>query len=250
MGVAGGPDMIENGLVLSLDASDKNSYVSGSTRWFDLSGNNNSGSLVNGPTFNTGSGGNIVFDGVDDYVNCGNNSTLSFTQGGGVDVPFSINLWVYPTSYGLGASQYSILIGKSQFISGWTREFSTSITSTAVGFTLFVNDFNYIGINGTTPLSLNTWSNVCFTYDGSKTLSGLKLYINSNPQTTTTISAGTYTGMANTGINVNIGRQNNTGGDSGYLRGNIANTVIYRNKTLTPSEILQNYNATKARFGL
>ena len=54
MGVAGGPDIIENGLVLSLDASDRNSYVSGSTTWYDLSGLNKSGSLTNGPTFNTG----------------------------------------------------------------------------------------------------------------------------------------------------------------------------------------------------
>ena len=44
MGISGGPDMIQDGLVLSLDASDLNSYRSGSTTWFDVSGNNNSGS--------------------------------------------------------------------------------------------------------------------------------------------------------------------------------------------------------------
>lgn len=245
-----GPNIVTNGLVLYLDAANRQSYVSGSTVWNDVSNNGNTGTLTNGPTFSSANGGSIVFDGVNDYVDCGNSSTLSFTQGGGIDIPFSINLWVYPTSYGLGALQYSMLVSKSQFIGIWTREFVTGISSTTVSFNLFVNNFNYIGIDGTTPLSLNTWSNVCFTYDGSKTLSGLKLYINSNLQTTTTSSAGTYTGMSNTGVNVNIGRQNNTGGDSGYLKGNIANTIIYRNKTLNQTEVLQNYNATKTRFGL
>ena len=66
-----GPTIVTNGLVLALDAGDRNSYVSGSTTWFDLTGVNN-GTLVNGPTFNTGSGGSIVFDGSNDY--CGFNS--------------------------------------------------------------------------------------------------------------------------------------------------------------------------------
>ena len=69
MGVAGGPDLIQDGLVLDFDASDRNSYVSGSTTWFDLSGNsNNNAVLVNGPTFTGSNGGAIVFDGTNDYA--------------------------------------------------------------------------------------------------------------------------------------------------------------------------------------
>ena len=67
--VEGGPNVVYNGLVLYLDAANNKSYVSGSTSWLDLTPNqSNSGSLTNGPTFNTGSGGNIVFDGTNDYI--------------------------------------------------------------------------------------------------------------------------------------------------------------------------------------
>ena len=67
MSVSNNPSIISNGLVLALDAADKNSYPGSGTAWTDLSGNGNNGTLINGPTFNTGSLGNIVFDGVDDY---------------------------------------------------------------------------------------------------------------------------------------------------------------------------------------
>ena len=67
MSVSNNPSIISNGLILALDAADKNSYPGSGTAWTDLSGNGNNGTLINGPTFNTGSLGNIVFDGVDDY---------------------------------------------------------------------------------------------------------------------------------------------------------------------------------------
>jgi hypothetical protein len=61
-------DVVKNGLVLYLDAANSKSYVSGSGVWRDLSGNNNSGSLTNGPTFSSANGGSILFDGNNDYV--------------------------------------------------------------------------------------------------------------------------------------------------------------------------------------
>ncbi len=62
------PKIVTDGLVLALDAGNVKSYASGSTTWFDKSGNAYNGTLVNGPTFNTGSLGSIVFDGTNDYV--------------------------------------------------------------------------------------------------------------------------------------------------------------------------------------
>jgi hypothetical protein len=59
--------MIQDGLVLALDAADRNSYPGSGTTWRDLA-TNNSASLTNGPTFNSSNGGNIAFDGVDDYA--------------------------------------------------------------------------------------------------------------------------------------------------------------------------------------
>ena len=60
--------IVTNGLVLDLDAAKRDSYPGSGTTWNDISGNVNKGTLTNGPTFDTGSGGSLVFDGVDDYV--------------------------------------------------------------------------------------------------------------------------------------------------------------------------------------
>jgi len=81
MAFGNGPRIVTDGLVLSLDASDRNSYVSGSTTWADLSGNNNSGTLINGPTYSSANNGSLIFDGISNYVNCGYimNFSSSFT---------------------------------------------------------------------------------------------------------------------------------------------------------------------------
>jgi hypothetical protein len=52
MGISGGPDMIQDGLILALNAADRNSYPGSGTTWNDLSGNNNTGTLTNSPTYN------------------------------------------------------------------------------------------------------------------------------------------------------------------------------------------------------
>jgi hypothetical protein len=72
MGVYGGPDIITDGLVLTLDAGSTKSYSGLGTTWKDLSGNGNTATLVNGTTFNSADGGSIVFDGVDDQLELAN----------------------------------------------------------------------------------------------------------------------------------------------------------------------------------
>ena len=68
MGFGNGPRIVSNGLVLALDAADKNSYPGSGITWRDVSGNNNNGTLTNGPTFDSSNGGSIVFDGTNDFV--------------------------------------------------------------------------------------------------------------------------------------------------------------------------------------
>ena len=59
-----GPSLVKDGLVLCLDAANPKSYVSGSAAWIDMSGNNNNGTLINGPTYTTASKGGIMFDSI------------------------------------------------------------------------------------------------------------------------------------------------------------------------------------------
>lgn len=227
-----GPTVITNGLVLALDAGDRNSYNSGSTTWFDLTGVNN-GTLTNGPTFNTGSGGSIVFDGVDDYVNMGNVLPLGTSN-------FTCNFW-FRTPTGIDG----YLISKKN--AGYT-------TNTA-GFGIFkdtsggrlritLSDGASVATPflGTTDVGTNTWLNCCVVINRT---SGLCTnYLNSVADTPQNIAG--VTGNINNSANLIIA----SGFDSwAQFDGQIATTQIY-NRALSADEVLQNYNATKGRFGL
>ena len=65
------PSIVKDGLVFCLDANSPNSFypATAGTTWKDISGNNYHGTLTNGPTYDSSVGGNIVFDGVNDYIN-------------------------------------------------------------------------------------------------------------------------------------------------------------------------------------
>ena len=110
------PPIVTNGLVLALDAGNTLSYVSGSTTWRDLSGNNNSGSLVNGPTFNSVNGGSIVFDGSNDYVEISPVNASS---------QFTLNFWIKCIQTGsVGNTNYSGIINKFNGIANQRNRFS------------------------------------------------------------------------------------------------------------------------------
>jgi len=232
------PPIVTNGLVLYLDAANRQSYVSGSTTWFDATANGLSGSLVNGPTFNSANGGSIVFDGVNDYVK----STT--VNGTGMMNPtlygevISVNIWIQSTS--TQASQYVITTG--------------AYTGIVTGFTLIVNDggtsgTDFIGIRTSTKaynyssnfISINEWVNVCFTTDGTN------MYVYKNGSLIGTVLGGAVGSGESNNAGLQISGPNNT--PAFYLVGNVSSTQIY-NRALSASEVLQNYNSTKARFGL
>jgi len=218
MGVAGGPDLIQDGLVLSLDASDRNSYVSGSTTWFDLSGLNN-GTLTNGPTFSSDNLGSIVFDGVNDISI--HPSTLYVDN-------FTLSAWVYKTSSGI---QNIIAKGNSSFV----LNFYLRIAGNS-GFYGTNSLFSEILVP---DLVLNVWNNTVLTYDKTS----LKYYLNGvlidqNNATNTPSS---------TTSNTIVGRLGDFNGQ--YWTGRIATTQIY-NRALTAQEITQNFNALRGRYGI
>jgi hypothetical protein len=96
MSIGYGPRVVTDGLVLALDAADTNSYPGSGTTWNDLSGNGNTGTLTNGPTYSSDNGGSIVFDGTNDYVPLVNNL--------GDPQQFTIEFWAYPTELNIDAN--------------------------------------------------------------------------------------------------------------------------------------------------
>lgn len=227
------PKIVTDGLVLYLDAANPYSYVSGSTVWNDISRTMTSGSLINGPTFSSANNGSIVFDGSNDYVDLGNSPIITtFTQ-------LTINSWVRPTSLPASSNQGRVIIrGDDSYRLYWYFDGSVGnklyFYSTDIGEPTLATSVSYL----TSNFSINTWYNINATYDGSLT----NLFVNGVLVATATGKSGTITGTNN----MNLGRSN---GNEYFLQGNMPLIQLY-NRALSAQEILQNYNATKGRFGL
>jgi len=224
MSTIGGPATVTSGLVLELDAGNIKSYQSGSTTWFDKSGNANNGTLINGPTFNTGSLGSIVFDGVDDYVNLFSvNSTSSLS----IDFYFRITstgIKVISGMYNTSGADWWVGLS-SDNKANWSFGSPSKIDITS---SMAVNDGNI--------------RHICCTYN--KSINSTFLYINGSLQSSTNAIPSTVTQPG--GI-ATIGRFGDL--SSFYIQGNIYNYKIY-NRALSTPEVQQNFNATRARFGI
>jgi len=224
------PKIVTDGLVLYLDAANSKSYVSGSTTWNDISRSGINGTLVNGPTFTGSNGGAIVFDGSNDSVNLNNNFSGSTENNVTVEalvwLNVSQNTKIFtanytqinnPTGFGLGISD-----SNNNIVKWFTGNLGTTNT-----------------IFSTTTLANQQYYHAVGTYDGSIK----RLYINGILEA----SASVNNGINNTATTASVGYLRYT--NTQYFNGRIAITKIY-NRALTAQEVLQNYNATKTRFGL
>ncbi len=216
MAVGYNPSIVSDGLVFFLDPANTRSYSGSGLTANGLVGGYN-GTLVNGVGFSSSNNGSFFFDGTNDYINL---PTSNLPYG---SVPRTICCWFLANSLS----------------NGWAISYGSPFASSS-NFIGFYNGFiNYGGygddIAGPVP-SLNTWYYVCGVYNGSVA----SLYINGSLYTSSAKSWNTVQSTAQ------IGRQTNTGE---FWNGNISQVKIY-NRALTQQEILQNFNATRFRYGI
>ena len=237
MATNGGPNIIEDGLILSIDAANKKSYPGSGTTWKDLSGNGNNGTLVNSPTFDSGNGGSIVLDGVDAHISF-NTAILSGKS------ELSIGMWVYLNAGSSGAN-YWAEGGTSTNTDWWEFNLVSSIWWTRDSSTGDEGSRNNdLNINFTPS---NTWAYITAVYSVSLSLKGF--YVNGSLVASTSTSIDTLTSTRNP-FQSFIGRPTDPNNSSdNYLDGQVSNVQIY-DRPLPTSEITQNYNALKGRFGL
>jgi hypothetical protein len=211
---------VNSGLVLFLDASNPNSYTSGSTTWNDISGYGSNMTLLNSPTFNSTNGGFISFDNVDDY------GYIDVTGGNLLgNVNISMELWIKnPVGNFIMNGAYG-----GYFSSGFYQG------------QLLKNSNGNIGPSWS---STSAWQQWVAVWD--QTINQTKLYVNG---TLANVSSNTYWTPA-TGGKLVFGGGANVNGT--YSKEGSVDIAIYRfyNKVLTQSEITQNYNANKTQFGL
>jgi hypothetical protein len=243
MGISAGPNIVrDSSLVLDLDASDRNSYISGSLTWKDVSGNANNGTLTNGPTFNSTNSGTIVFDGSNDYVSSSLVSTqiLSNNQ-------FTANYWLQITGSARGdffnIKNFNTLVDDIGFYIESTNKLTAyfKVQGTVSN--------NGVGGGGTsisnTTLSRNTIYNITCMKDASQKI---VMYINGVLDNNTYSSATNTANVASSSLWIGSNRSGTTTPSFPFI-GNIYNVQIY-NRALSQSEVTQNYNALKSRFGL
>jgi len=227
VGVFAGPEIVEDGLVLALDAGNTKSYPGSGTTWTDLSSSSNNATLTNGPTYNSDDGGAIVFDGTDDYVSSIDLS--SYTN-------LTIEMWIYEArdipnlSAGPGgtAGEGDILTYNG---TGTGGSFTFSDNLFGVAFRTDGNNNAGRSFTITQVPQQNQWYRFCYIKNGS-------LWINDTEYTSASGSENTYGTL-------DIGRSRTDVAQP--LNGKISNVRVY-NRSLTASEIQQNYNALKSRF--
>ena len=214
--------IITDGLVLHLDPVNKNSYSGSGTSISDISGNNYTGTLTNGVTYDTNA---LLLNGSSQYINM---NTSALIPGGATS--YSVSVWLYRNRNNAGYEE--VLAQWSYANSG--NSFFFGFNNSNVRFS---DTWNNVTVSGAG--TINAWMNIVGVNFGG---SNAHIYINGNLMAVRG-SALTYTGTGN----MIIGRQGELGGE--YFSGRIGQTLIY-NKALNKGEILNNYYSSKANYGL
>jgi hypothetical protein len=223
-------NIVTNGLVLNLDAANPRSYPQpyNGTDWQNLvpvSGSI-SGSLANGVGYTGSNFGALTFDGVDDYIPLSNPSS-SYIQA------FTIQSWIAyePTSAG-----YHSIVGNENYSSatGWYYGVH-NLNTNQIGYRIWKTNGSYYNWNGSLHLTNGTYVMYTLTVDAQSS-------INAYSNTTllqSQVADSTPLKYANASPWYALGG----------TKGRAASPQFY-NRALNASEILQNFNATRARFGV
>ena len=219
-----GAPVVDTSLQLWLDSGQTASYPGSGTTWTDLSGQANTGTLNNSPTFTSAvGGGTFLFNGTNQTASV---ASLNLQQN------FTLEAWVNQNVlngfviFGQGSGAIN---------NGGLHILYTSNTTIRFGFTANDTDF-------TVATSTGTWYHMIFTYNSSTFAKGF--YLNAVVQSGTVVTGpGAYTGS---GV-FRLGASYSTGGTygNGYFEG-----VKMYNRILTADEITSNFNALRGRFGI
>jgi hypothetical protein len=203
------------------------------TTWTDLSGNGNTGTLTNGPTFNSGNGGSLSFDGSNDYATIEANS--SFQLGNG----YTLCAWVKASN---NPGNYAGICGTFDVIPSAYFGSNFSIQPSTQTFYFLVGGSSTYYIPALTTYTIGQWYYLIGTISGAE----CKFYINGTLNTTYTQPSASSAPGATTKFKMGRFYQNT---DNYYFNGNIATCKFY-NRALTAQEIQQNFNATRSRYSI
>ena len=227
-------NLTTNGLVLYYDPSSASSYPGTGTTITDLSGNGRNGTMSNisftSPYF--------TYNGTSSQISIADDAALEPGSG-----DWTMEVWVNQSVLG-----NDVVLGKFDN-GGASADVSYSIRTTSTtyyaqigsgsgsGSTLFVNSTNYVG-------TIGSWSQIVYVFTNIAA-NTLQTFVNGSSIGTVSHSLAS---ILNTSNNLYIGSYNN-GEYAQWFDGKIGITRLY-NRALTASEVLDNYNADKSKYGL
>jgi hypothetical protein len=221
-----GPSIATSGLTLYLDAANIKSYPGSGTTWFDLSGNKNNLTLQNTGSISYNASG-YFSTGATGYF-----SSASSTNTPTGNSPYCIGVWARQTGTWGASSNGFISIGGFGVSSGSNALRTLNNTAGQFHHYWWNNDLSVSSSSAT----LGNWFMVLAQFNGTTR----SVWVN-NVQ----VASDTPTGhnVTSSALQVSL---THTGE---YQQGDIASAFIY-NTALTPTQIAQNYNALRRRYGI
>jgi len=212
--------LVTDGLTLQLDATNDSSYPGSGSTWFDLSPNDADVTLYNNPSFALGPPRRLDFNGVNQYGATSKTGIIPSTS-------YTKIAWFFWVGYGVN----------NNIVSGGSGGHFIFGAGTNKIYSGHANWPNYLAYPSNATISLLTWYNVALTFN---TTDGMKLYINGALDSTYTANKNARGGNGSVEIAA-FSASNN-------LFGGLSRVYCY-NRSLSASEILQNYDATKTDYG-
>ena len=241
MGLSHSPSIVTSNLILCLDAANPKSYSGSGNTWFDITGRANHGTLVNGPSYSSNSGGFISCDGTNDYIEILDNSIFDFGSNN-----FTVEHWFRKNATTSNSNYWGVNkwnTGASAGTNEWSLGIGNGISGTgeSVIFAIESGSTTYLMTIPNTP-TLYLWNQLL----GIRSGAGLSVYLNGAMiGTSSPVGMTTTTSINNvSGRNIRIA---NSALNDYYTKIDSSIVRIY-NKALTPDEIKQNYDANKTRY--
>lgn len=245
------PRIVTEGMVLCLDAANRESYPGSGTVWTSLGTSVSGGTLVNGPTYSNANGGSIVFDGTNDFATLGSFSVINNLS------ELTISSWFRANTLTAGVNGWSPIFSKRQSLVAFRPATEIIFGDSEAGLVpsqLFIrintaaaDSYAYSSVG---TIQTNIWYNVVMAYNGAGATNSdkVKLYIQSTPTSLTFGGSNIPTTTSNPADDARIAGMLFTG-QPRYFNGRVSLTQIY-NRALSQAEVTQNFNAVRGRFGI
>ena len=231
--------IITDGLIMYVDAADKDSYIGSGTSLTDLSPSVNNLTTFNSPTFSSTNGGMFTLNGSNQYIYKSSVNNPPTTT-------LSMEVMARFTDTGVGVGgRYLMSMGRDIGTNGGLALLAYGYAGASSNRLIFELGSGYGNVSSGIVVSTGTWYHICATCDGTYT----KLHINGVLTGRSSQSTGVVASSPGISIGTDLSAATPPAAGGAWHNGDIGFVRIY-NRALNNAEVLSNYYGQKSRFGL